>query len=330
MLEHCHEMAEKFTELINRHDFFILTTHDTADADGIGAQLALACILKEKGKQFRIINASPMPGQFRFMDPLGQVEAWNREQHEALPGQGAMIIMDTAEENNIGIMREACRQAREVFVIDHHEISPIAAFDGIYDPVSSATCELAVELAGALGVTFDPGTAFAAYIGLVYDNGFFGYPKTGPRAFGAAQTLLEQGADPSEAFIQLCQNGPNRALLLQKKALAGMVFHYGNRIAVQALREEDFIETGAFSEDTDGFVNFPLRSRDVIVSFFAKEMPDKKVRCSLRSKGKINVAKIAQEFGGGGHPNAAGFRSDLDMDQTLAQALAKIIAYMER
>ena len=322
-------MAEKLMELVNRHDFFILTTHDPADADGIGAQMVLAHILRGQGKQFRIINASPMPEQFRFMDPLGQVESWDREKHWALSEQGALIIVDTADENNIGNIREAFYRSREVFVIDHHEPKPHATILGIYDPGYASTCELVVELAQTAEIALDLETAFAAYIGIIYDTGFFAYPKTGPRTFRTALALLEQGVNPNEAFTRLCQNDPIRTLLLQKNAFASMVLHNGNRIATQVLRTEDFVETGASPEDTDGFVNFPLKYREVIISFLAKEMPDNTVRCSLRSKGTLNVAKIAQEFGGGGHINAAGFRSELDIEQTLAQTLAKISRHLD-
>ena len=322
-------MVEKLLELVNRHDFFILTTHDPADPDGIGAQMVLSCILRNEGKQFRLINANPMPEQFRFMDPLGQMESWDGEKHGALPEQGALIIVDTADEYNIGCMREVFCRSREVFVLDHHESKPHAPILGIYDPGYASTSELAVELAQTMNVTLDSITAFAAYLGIVYDTGFFAYPKTGPKTFRTALALVEQGVNPNEGFTQLCQNTPTRVMLLQKKALASMTLHHGNKTATQVLRTEDFIETGASPEDTDGFVNFPLKSRDVVVSFFLKEMPDKKIRCSLRSKGTINVANIAHDFDGGGHVNAAGFKSDMDIEQTLAKALAKIAGLLD-
>ena len=322
-------MVEKFFELINNHDFFILTTHDPADADGIGAQLVLSGILSIRKKQCRIINASPIPEQFRFMDPDRQIEKWDSEKHHALPEKGALIILDTADEYNIGAMIEAYSRSREVFVIDHHEPKPNTPFPGIYDSKSASTSELMVELAEAAGVTLDSKTAFAAYIGIVYDTGFFSYPKTGPRTLRAALRLLERGVDPSEAFNQLCQNTHARTLLLQRKAVMSMSLNCGNRVAIQVLRMEDFLETGASQEDTDGFVNFPLKSREIVISLLIKETPDKKIRCSLRSKGTINVAKIAQEFGGGGHINASGFKSDMDLDQTLAKTLTRITAYLE-
>ena len=322
-------MIEKLLALIGRCDSFILTTHDPADADGLGAQMVMACIIRGLGKRVRIINAGPMPEHFRFMDGSGIVEQWDRDEHGALPEQFALIIMDTADENHIGQMREFIGRAREVFVVDHHEPKPGAALKGIYDVSAASTCEMAVELAKATGTAIDPEAAFAAYVGIVYDTGFFAYHKVGQRTFQAALELLQLGVNPNEAYLRLCENIPVRALRLQQKALSGLTLHCGNKVAVQVLRREDFAEAGALSEDTDGFVNFPLKARGVVVSFMIKETPEGKVCCSLRSKGAMNVARIAGEMGGGGHVNASGFRSTFGLDETVAKTLAKIAEQME-
>ncbi|MCL2193142.1 MAG: bifunctional oligoribonuclease/PAP phosphatase NrnA [Treponema sp.] len=322
-------MIDKLLKFIDRHDSFILTTHDPADADGIGTQMVMACILRGRGKRFRIINASPVPEHFVFMDSSGIIEELDRDGHGVLPERSALIIVDTAEENHMGQMRELIGRSREVFVIDHHEPKPDATLKGIYDVTAASTCELVVELAEAAGTVIDPDAAFAAYVGIAYDTGFFAFPKVGPRTFRAALELVRLGANPSEAYRQLCENVPARALLLQKKAFAGLTLHCGNRVALQVLRREDFSEVGAQSGDTDGFVNFPLKTRDIRISFLIKETPEGKVCGSLRSKGDLNVAKIARELGGGGHINASGFRSTLGLDETIAKTLAKITEYME-
>jgi len=319
-------MTDKLLEFIDRHDSFVLTTHDPADADGIGTQMVMACILRDRGKRFRIINASPVPENFLFMDGSGIIEELDRD---APPERAAMIIVDTADENHMGQMRELIGDSREVFVIDHHEPRPDNTLNGIYDATAASTCELAVELAQAAGAAIDPLAAFAAYVGIVYDTGFFAFPKVGQRTFRAALELVRLGANPGEAYRRLCENVPARALLLQRKAFSGLTLHCGNRVALQVLRREDFAEVDAQSGDTDGFVNFPLKTRDILISIFIKETPEGKVCGSLRSKGELNMAKIARELGGGGHVNASGFRSTLDIDQTISKTLAKIAEYME-
>jgi phosphoesterase RecJ-like protein len=319
----------KLVKFIERHNFFILTTHDPADADGLGSQQVMACILRAQKKKYRIINASAVPEHFRFMDPKGMVEQWDSEQHEKLLKQAGMILLDTAEEDALGQMAEVVHRAKEVLVIDHHEPGRHAVFNGIADPSAASACELTVTLAKNMGVAIDLQAAFAAYIGIAYDTGFFAYPKTGPRTLHVAQSLLKQGVKPIEVYQKLHENASLGALLLQKKALSSLTLHCRNRVAVQMLRLEDFAEADALPGDTEGLVNTPLRAREIVVSLLLKESPEGKIRCSLRSKGMVNVAKIAQEFNGGGHINASGFKSKLDINQTRAAALAKIAEYLD-
>jgi len=320
----------KLVKFIERYDFFILTTHDPADADGLGAQLVLACILRKQKKKFRIINASAIPKNFKFMDPRGVIEEWDSAQHEKLLKRAGLFLVDTAEKGMTGKMEEELCRAKEVFIIDHHQPGPHADFDGLNDPSAASTCELTVALAKILGVTIDSHAAFAAYIGIAYDTGFFAYPNTGPRTFHAAMLLQKLGVKPIKVYQHLHENASVGVLLLQQRALAGMTLHCHNRVAVQILRLKDFAETGTLQEDTEGFVNFPLKANEIVVSLLLKESPDGKIRCSLRSKGSINVAKAAQELNGGGHINAAGFKSKIDIDQTCTIALQKISKLLER
>ena len=324
-------MIEKLKAFVQKHDSFIITTHDPADADGLGAELTVACILQKWKKTFRIINASSLSPHYQFMDTQGKIEQWDESRHGSLPEQSAMIIVDTAEVNNIGSMKEAALRSNEVFVIDHHEPKPGAGFSGIIDSAASSSCEQAVELAEAADILPDKQTAFAAYTGIVFDTGFFAYSKTGQRAFKAAVRLLSTGIDPSEAYRRLCENSSTGALMLQKKAFKSLSFHNRGRIAAQILRKEDFLETGTRTDDTEGFVNVPLKSRDILVSILVKEYPEGgKTGCSIRSKGSINVAKIAHEFGGGGHINASGYKSNMDVDSTLTATLSKISEILDK
>jgi phosphoesterase RecJ-like protein len=104
--------------------------------------------------------------------------------------------------------------------------------------------------------------------------------------------------------------------------------HSEGRIAVQILRKEDLKSTGATIEDAEQFINLPLRSKDVKVSILIKESGEGPLRCSLRSKGEVNVSKIAQQFSGGGHATAAGFKSKLSIEQTLETLLNKIKEFL--
>jgi phosphoesterase RecJ-like protein len=106
--------------------------------------------------------------------------------------------------------------------------------------------------------------------------------------------------------------------------LSTLEFHVQKKVAVQVLHKEDLLTTGAFIEDAESFINLPLRAREVVVSILIKENTEGQVRCSLRSKGTVNVSKIARNFGGGGHVSAAGFRSKKGVEETLKEVLAVV------
>jgi phosphoesterase RecJ-like protein len=317
-------IRQTIVDFIVKNTLFVLTTHDAPDADGIGAELALAFILEKLGKKAAILNASPIPERFRFMDPLNKAGVWDGEKHRDIPGASVLIILDTSDEFHTGAMKDVIPLFRETMTIDHHELNPRSSMRGYIDPGAAATCEMIVELAAHFNQTLDRITATAAFAGISYDSGSFSYSKTTGKTFRAAQTLVEAGAKPYDIHGYLNENSSTASLLLQSRILAGITIHCGGRAAAMTLRREDLAATGALFEDAESFINIPLKSREVVVSIMVKENEEGKVRCSLRSKGAVNVSKIAQQFSGGGHAMAAGFRSDATIEETLNQALEKV------
>jgi len=140
---------------------------------------------------------------------------------------------------------------------------------------------------------------------------------------------MNLGVKPEDVYRKLNENSSIGALILQKIALNSMKLHFNDRVASQIIRMDDFTEANALPEDADGIVNIPLRARSILVSLMIKENNDGKLRCSLRSKGQINVSKIAQELGGGGHVNAAGFKSTAGIEKTLETALQMISKHFD-
>jgi phosphoesterase RecJ-like protein len=324
-------MVGKILDFITENTRFALTTHDGPDADGIGAEIALVYILKKLRKTARILNASAVPERFRFMDPRRIVEVWNSEKHRDIPGTSALIILDTSDEYHTGAMKDIIPLFNAVMVIDHHELNPRSVLDGYIDPGAAATCEMMMDIAAAFDIVPDRETAAALYAGLSYDSGSFAYSKTTARTFTAARLLVESGADPYEIYGELNESASTASLLLQRQILSTLMLHCGGRAAVLILRKEDLAATGAHFEDAESLINIPLKSKEVLVSVMVKETEEGSIRCSLRSKGSgVTVSKIAQQFFGGGHASAAGFRSDLTLEETLNQVLETVKAALEK
>ena len=315
-------------EFLSRHSSLVITTHDPADPDGLGAEKVLYFVAKNMGKRVRIVNSSPVPESYRFMDTSDTIEAW-KTLAEPLPMDAALVLLDTSDEYNIGELRDIIPFVQEIFVIDHHEPNVFCTFKGYTDNTASSVCELAVEIAQEAGITLPLEYAKAAYAGITYDTGFFAYPKTTARTFKAALALVENGVKPYEVYRELNENNSIGTLLLQKKALSSLKIHNHNRVAVQILRKSGLESIGINHEDTHNIINAPMRSRDIEVSILIKENKEGQIMCSLRSKGKINVSKLAQTMGGGGHVTAAGFKTSMSIEKTLDITLKKVSEALE-
>ena len=316
-------MAEKVFEFLKKHNSVVITTHENPDPDGIGAEMVFSQISKSLGKQPFIVNAVPTPEKYRFLDPENKILVWNEVQAK-LPNKAALVILDTSDECNIGRLKEFMPRSGEIFLIDHHEHNEFWPFDGYVDTKASSTCELAVELAIEAGIKLTLENAAAAFAGIAYDTGFFAYTKTTARTFKAAQTLVETGVIPYKIYQELTENSSIASLQLEKAVLSTLEILGNGRIAVQILRCEDLERCEATLEDSDYFINKPLKCKSVEVSILIKENHEKLVRCSLRSKGKVNVARLAQYMGGGGHITAAGFKSKVGIKETLEEVLIKV------
>ncbi len=316
-------MSELSTALdfIQEHQHFILTTHEGTDADGFGAEIALATTIKSLGKTARIVNAALPPSGLRFMDGEGIAESFDPK-GEALRGEFALILLDTADPYRIGSFGESLAQAAlAVLIVDHHETPGAPGLSGYIDTSASSTCEMVYRIMVGLGQPPRGKVATALFAGIVYDTGSFSYAHTEASTFEAGLELVKGGARPYDVHQALFESSSIGALLLQKRVLGSLELAFGERIAIQHMKEKDILESGAAWEDADPLVNIPLRATSVEVSVLFKEGGEGECRCSLRSKGTINVARLAQAFGGGGHARAAGFKLSRGIEETKTRLL---------
>jgi phosphoesterase RecJ-like protein len=321
-------MMDLAFEFLKRHDSFVITTHEHPDPDGIGAEMVFSQILGTMGKKVHIVNSCPIPEQFLFMDPENTIKTWD-EAGESLSKGSALLILDASDEFNLGKSKAYIPKAAEVFLIDHHEHNEFYTFDGYIDNTASSTCELVVELAVKAGIQLTQRNCIAAFAGLAYDTGFFAYSKTTARTFKTAMILVESGINPYDIYRRFYENASIAALYLHKTVLSSMEIVDNDRVVVQTLRKEDLENSGANIGDSEGFINTPLKCKNVEVSILLKENWEGAIRCSMRSKGKVNVAKIAQYLGGGGHITASGFKSQMNIEETKSLILDRVHKELE-
>jgi bifunctional oligoribonuclease and PAP phosphatase NrnA len=315
---------------LKEHDDYVIVSHEGPDADGLGAAYALALVLSAIGKTAIAAVPGKLPSKFRFIDRRGLFRPLVAGEELPFPASEATpIIVDTHDMGYLGQESAAIVSAAgRYLVIDHHEANT-AIMEGFefIDPKASSSCELVYLLARDFGVELPADAAEAIFAGIVYDTGSFAYPKTSERTFECALELVRRGVSPYEIHRRMYESSSDGTLLLQKAAISSLELRQEGSVALQSLTKGDLVASGASYEDAEDLVNIPLQDKRVEVSVLFKENMEGRLRCSLRSKGGVNVAHIAQALGGGGHKTAAGFTCALPLAlakdnvlQSIAQA----------
>jgi phosphoesterase RecJ-like protein len=285
-----------------------LLTHVDPDGDGIGAQICLQAYLRGIGLEARVLNTEPLPLRYRFLDPGGAVEVYDPARHEAFVRDADLVFMlDNSSVSRMGPLEAAVRACRGVTVcIDHHNVVEDFWKVNILDPEACATGELVFQIIKALGGRPDRRAAQAAYVSLVTDTGYFRFSKTSPRCHEAAAEMLAAGVEPPRVYEEVYERDSAALVRLSGAALAALRLEGDGRLAWISLTLEQIAACRAESEDTSDIVNELLRIDGVRLAVFFKELPGGRTKLSLRSKGDLDVNRLAASFGGGGHTNAAG------------------------
>ncbi len=314
-------------EYLKANDSYIIVSHDGPDADGLGAAYALTLALRSIGKSAWPLLAGPASAKFAFIDQARLFLSLESGLDLPVEADNAtFVVVDTHDLGYLGPKVESLiGRTTRLLVIDHHEPKSAPERYQFIDSAASSSCELVWRLATMLGARITADAAEALFAGIVYDTGSFAYPKTSETTFACAVELTRLGVRPSLIHRRMYESSSIGLLLLHKIVLSTLELLSGDRIAVQTLRRGDMISSGASYEDAEDLINTPLQSASVEVSVFFKENLDGRLRCSLRSKGLVNVANIAQGFGGGGHKTASGFSCNRPLESMKEAVLETII-----
>ena len=298
------------TDFINRHDKFIITAHETPDGDAIGSEYAMLRLLQKIGKHALIFNADPCPDNFKFLDPENQInELKDKIQIPENIADYALLILDVNELNNIGNVNELIiPNINEYFIIDHHNYDIDLAGKNFIQKNASSTAEIIFQLLKKMDVEIEIDIANAIFTGIVYDTGSFIYPKTSALTFQIAKELVSIGVHPNFIYRKVFECKSVSYLMLQARVLSTLEFHCNNQVAILTMLKNDLEISGASFDEGRALINVPLEAENVKVSIFFKENIEGILRCSMRSKEDIDVAKIAYSYDGGGHKTAAGFK----------------------
>jgi phosphoesterase RecJ-like protein len=288
--------------------------------------------MKQKGIDADVLLLSHLPRKYSFIyDEAGvrhiDVEAGFPPDF-SLDAYDALVVVDTGTWSQLPGLRERVEKfAKPKIVIDHHLTQQDWADVKLVDTSAGACAEIIAELLERWGVALNEKMATALFVGIVSDTGWFMFSNTRPVALRLAAKLMEMGVDTDRVYQLLYQNERAERIALHTRGLSGLELLDNGRIAVMKIRKEDFIAARAHINDTENLINFPLQIRTVEVSVLISEALDSgPVRVSLRSKGQVDVARFAEQFGGGGHARAAGLKFETSIDEAHDRVVGALLA----
>jgi phosphoesterase RecJ-like protein len=311
--------VEKVIEAIDRYRTFFITTHRSPEADALGSSLALAHLLKARGKECSVVCVDPIPRILQFLPH----ENLFRQQSKVTEWPDAVFILDCGDLGRTGLFDGPGKPSSVLINVDHHVTN--RRFGGInwVDPGATATGSLIYELSLALGMKLTPEVALCLYATIAGETGFFAYSNTKPETFLLAAELLKHRVDPWAVAQRLRENTPERLDLLSR-VLQGLERSPDGRVAWLTVTRDLFEKTNTSPEDTEEMIGYPRSLRGVEVAVLFREVDDSTCKVSLRSKNRVDVAKLAEGFGGGGHQKAAGATVPSGLAETKERVLKAV------
>lgn len=298
-----------FRELCDGSERFVLTTHINPDGDALGSQFSLARFLASRGKQVRIINQDATPDILSFIEDAElPVEIYEPATHDPIiAGADLVVLVDNSAPDRLGEMESPMLAAADhTLCIDHHPSRETPWAHHILDEDASAAAAMIFELTRPYHWTPDARSAAAMYVGLATDTGFFRFNSTNARSHEVAAELLRLGADPAKTFQSVYERNSLAYTRLLGHALVGLTLEAGGAIVLVKITLGQLKALDAEQVDTSEITTSLLAMDGVRLALLFRELPGGRIKVSLRSKGDLDVHRLAATFGGGGHRNASG------------------------
>ena len=322
------EACTQVFELITQAQTIALSGHTSPDGDALGSALGLGQAIErlfpEKDVHFLLADDADVPRVLRFLPGADRFE--RASAYDGVPD--LFIMVDSPYPGRVNHAEAVFNRARRTAVFDHHPACREVA-DAVVRDVHAAACAVIIEkFLRAAHVEIDAPIATCLMTGIVTDTGRFQYQNADAAAFCSAAALVAAGADPAWIALNVYQSQRPEYLrlkgLVMKRLMVCPV--EGGAIAYSFAKQEDLDRCGVNPDECDGLIDIVRSVGGVDVCLFLRETGDGKVRGNLRSKSALDVSRVAEELGGGGHVAAAGFTFAGGVDEALAAVLPRLRA----
>jgi len=320
--------------VILNNDKFLITTHVNPDADAIGSEIAFQLILKKLGKETYIINHSETPYNLKFLDKDDVIKKFDKNIHSKIFNEvDVLMALDFNHSDRMVRMSDDFRNSSKLKIcVDHHQDEEDFVDHQFIDTNYSATAHIIYDFIRKTGIVkLDYDLAYPIYAAIMTDTGSFRFERTSSELHKIAAELLELGIIPGEVFDKIYDQSYLSKVKLLGAALESLqLFGDKNEIGYMTLTRQDFRKCNGIESDTENFVNFSLSVQNVKIGLLFIELSEG-FKVSFRSKGNIPMNKLAAEFNGGGHINAAGSRFHKEkMSDMIPIIVKKAEEYLEK
>lgn len=316
-------------DLIETHDRFLVTSHIRPDGDALGSEVGMAGLLRQKGKDVRVVNASRTPPRYDYLDPDGTFfEHFGTQVNPAdLGDREVAVILDLSAWSQLGDMAGYIREfSGPRVVIDHHVSQDDLGATFLKDTTAEATGTLIVRAFHALGGSMTREVATGLLTAIAMDTGWYHHPNTRPDTFRTSAELLDAGAPIAEIYQALFERNTLGRLRLMGETLSGLQCVDDGKIAYASVTRAGIERAGAIPQDTEDLVDFTVSLRGVEVGILFVEQPRGGIKLSIRSRRGFDCARLAAEFAGGGHKAAAG----ASLPEPLSECIDRVLTAVRR
>ena len=312
---------KKVLQTIKKNKVFAVATHVGPDPDALGSQMAMAMYLKSIGKKVICLSDDVVPERYRFLPGVKSIKPYSSK-IKVKPD--VIVILDCGDRARTGKVEKIIGENTTVINIDHHITNDNFGDINLVDPKASSTCELLYELLAYDKFKITENMALHLYAGIMTDTGSFRFENTTSKTHNIAAELRKFNFSATKLYRQLYESIPLNDIQAFTKVINGFEALYQKRVACVNLPKRI---VSKFSQDfdlRDTIFKFLRSINGIEVFIIFTEVSSKKTRVNFRSSGRINVAKMANKFNGGGHKNASGGFVDCGLAEAKKKVLKEI------
>ncbi len=317
---------ERVRNCINSGQRFVMTTHVNPDGDGLGSEIALAALLNDLGKDVYIFNSGPVSANYKFLDPDNSIMVYNPNIHrEILYSADYIFVLDISDWSRLRKVGEDIRDLKvKIICIDHHP--PHEKFGDIklINVDACSTGEIIYDLIKFFDAKISKRIAEALYTSIITDTGSFKFSNTNVRSYTISGEMVKKGVSPQKIYQEIYERQSKNKIKLFAYILNNLQFEHDDQVVWVAITQKVLDEFGAKSYETDGFADYPRVVNGVEISIMFSEINEGSVKVSMRSSGNYVINGIAQKFGGGGHPFAAGVSIEGNLNEIRTRVLEEM------